>query len=91
MNAAQWIITAGGVVTALAAIVQFVVRPVVRWGIRIEQAVTLVESNMVNNGGASLRDAIDRIEMRLAAVEKAVEKNPASSTVRKKSATKSVK
>lgn len=91
MNAAQWIITAGGVVTALAAIFQFVVRPVVRWGVRIEQAVTLVESNMVNNGGASLRDAIDRIEMRLVVVEKAVEKKPESSTVRKKSATKSVK
>jgi len=84
MNLAQWIITAGGVVTALAAMVQFVVRPVVKWATRIEKAVTLVEMNMFNNGGASLRDAIDRIEMRL----ENLEKKSQSSTVRKKSTTK---
>lgn len=84
MTVAQWIITAGGVVTALAAIFQFVFRPVIRWGTRIEKAVTFVESNMTNNGGASLRDAIDRIEARLVAVEKI----PQSSTVRKKAAPK---
>jgi hypothetical protein len=39
---------------------------------------------MVNNGGASLRDAIDRIEARLTVVEK----KPESSTVRKKAAPK---
>jgi hypothetical protein len=84
MNVAQWIIMAGGVVTALAAIVQFVVRPVVKWGTRIDRAVSFIESNMFNNGGASLRDAIDRIEMRL----ENLEKKSQSSTVRKKSTTK---
>jgi ubiquinone biosynthesis protein UbiJ len=84
MNLAQWIITTGGVVTALAAMVQFVVRPVVKWATRIEKAVTLVEMNMFNNGGASLRDAIDRIESRL----ENLEKKSQSSTVRKKSTTK---
>lgn len=91
MNAAQWIITAGAVVAALGAIYQLVVRPVIRWGLRIEKAVTLVEQNMVNNGGTTLRDAIDRIENRLVAVENAVEKKSTSSTVPKKSTTKKAK
>lgn len=84
MNILQWIIAVGGAVSAMAAVVQFVVRPVVRWGTRIESAVSFVEMNMQNNGGSSLRDAIDRIEMRLVALEK----KPRSSTVAKKSATK---
>jgi len=84
MNAAQVIITLGGVVAALGVIWRGLVWPVIRWGRRIEKAVTFVEMNMTNNGGASLRDAIDRIESRLDAVEK----KPQSSTVRKKSTTK---
>ena len=84
MTVAQWIITAGGVVAALGIIWRGLVYPVVRWGKRIEKAVSFVEANMTNNGGASLRDAIDRIEARLAAVEKI----PQSSTVRKKPAPK---
>ena len=69
MNAAQWVMTAGGVVTSIAAIVQFAVRPVIKWAVRIEKAVTLVESNMTNNGGSTLRDAVDRIEARLDKIE----------------------
>ena len=88
MNAAQVIITLGGVVAALGVIWRGLVWPVIRWGRRIEKAVTFVEMNMTNNGGASLRDAIDRIEMRLVVVENSVEKKPQSSTVRKKSTTK---
>lgn len=70
MNAAQWVITAGGVVTSVAAIVQFAVRPVIKWATRIERAVTFVEMNLQNNGGSSLRDAVDRIEARLVTLEK---------------------
>lgn len=88
MNAAQVIITLGGVVAALGVIWRGLVWPVIRWGRRIEKAVTFVEMNMTNNGGASLRDAIDRIENRLVVVENSVEKKPQSSTVRKKSTTK---
>jgi hypothetical protein len=84
MTVAQWIITTGGVVAALGVIWRGVVYPVVRWGKRIEKAVSFVESNMTNNGGASLRDAIDRIEARLSVVEK----KPESSTVRKRVAPK---
>lgn len=74
MTVAQWIITAGAVVGALGIIYQTLVRPVVKWARRIEKAVSTVELNMMNNGGASLRDAIDRIEQRLDALEKKVGK-----------------
>ena len=74
MTVGQWIITAGAVVGALGIIYQTLVRPVVKWARRIEKAVSTVESNMMNNGGASLRDAIDRIEQRLDALEKKVGK-----------------
>lgn len=84
MNLAQWIITAGGVVGALAIIFQSVVRPVLRWGRRIEQAVSTVEQNMVNNGGSTLRDAIDRIEKRLTDLETLVTDTPKSTVTRKK-------
>jgi hypothetical protein len=36
---------------------------------RIEKAVAHVEMNMNNNGGTSMRDAVDRIENRLTIVE----------------------
>lgn len=69
MNAAQWIITAGGVVGALGIIYRTLFRPVIRWGRRIENAVSHVEMNMKNNGGSSLRDVVDRIDNRLTMVE----------------------
>ncbi len=69
MTIAQWIITAGAVVGALGIIFQTLVRPVVKWAKRIENAVSVVEANMANNGGSSLRDAIDRIERRVTTVE----------------------
>lgn len=87
MTVAQWIITAGGVVGALGIIFHTVVRPVVRWAKRIENAVSTVEQNMMNNGGSSLRDAIDRIEARLAELEQTVVKNASVSTVSRKKPT----
>lgn len=69
MNTAQWIITAGAVVGAIGIIFRTLVRPVIKWGLRLEKAVTVVEANMANNGGSSLRDAVDRIEQRLTLVE----------------------
>ena len=69
MTFAQWIITAGATVGALGIIFQTLVRPVFKWAQRIEKAVSTVEMNMNNNGGSSLRDAIDRIERRVSTVE----------------------
>ena len=69
MTVAEWIITAGAVVTAVGVIHRAVVYPIFKWGHRIENAVTHVEMNMKNNGGTSMRDAIDRIEKRLTTLE----------------------
>jgi len=69
MTFVQWIITTGATVGALGIIFQTLVRPVFKWAQRIEKAVSIVEMNMSNNGGSSLRDAIDRIELRLSTVE----------------------
>lgn len=88
MSVAQWIITTGGVVGAFGIIFQTLVRPVLRWGRRIERAVSTVEQNMGNNGGASLRDAIDRIENRLTNLEDHVTKPVAKSTRKPQTAAK---
>jgi hypothetical protein len=69
MTFAQWIITAGATVGALGIIFQTLVRPVFKWAQRIEKAVSTVEMNMSNNGGSSLRDAVDRIERRITKLE----------------------
>ena len=83
MSLAQWIITTGGVVGAFGIIFQTLVRPVIRWAKRIERAVSTVEMNMGNNGGSSLRDAVDRIEARVASLEDHVTR-PQKQTVPKK-------
>lgn len=69
MTIAQWIITAGAVVGSLGVMFQILVKPVIKWARRIEKAVTVVESNMMNNSGSTMRDAIDRIENRITKVE----------------------
>lgn len=74
MTIAQWIITAGAVVGSLGVIFQTLIRPIIKWAKRIEKAVSIVESNMVNNGGSTMRDAIDRIENRITKVEDYVTK-----------------
>lgn len=74
MTAAQWVITGGAVVGAVGMIFRGLVLPVYRWARRIETAMTYVESNLKNNGGSSLRDAIDRIENRLTDLENLVTK-----------------
>ncbi len=88
MTVVQIIITAGAVTGALGVIVQTVVKPVVKWARRIEDAVTVVEANMSNNGGSSLRDAVDRIEKRSTDVDDVVTK-PAKPTVARKKTTPS--
>jgi hypothetical protein len=46
-----------------------------------------VEQNMMNNGGSSLRDAIDRIERRLNELEQIVVQTPVKPTVTRKKPT----
>ena len=58
-----------GCVVSLGVIYRGVVRPVYRWATRLDKAIAHVEMNMKNNGGSSMRDAIDRIEQRLNRVE----------------------
>lgn len=69
MTVAEWIITAGAVVAAVGVIHRAIIYPIFKWGQRIEHAVSHVEMNMKNNGGSSMRDAIDRIEKRLTTLE----------------------
>lgn len=65
----QWIITAAAVVTAVGVLWKKVVLPVYKFAKKMEQHVTFVESQMTPNGGSSLRDAIQRIESRVNAIE----------------------
>lgn len=69
MTVIQWVLTAGAVVGSFGVIFQTLIRPVYKWMRRIEKAMSHVEMNMNNNGGTSMRDAIDRIEKRLTLVE----------------------
>jgi len=63
-----------GCIVSIGIIYRGVVRPVYRWATRLEKAIAHVEMNMKNNGGSSMRDAIDRIENRLNRVEDFVTK-----------------
>lgn len=58
-----------GCIVSIGIIYRGVVRPVYRWATRLDKAIAHVEMNMKNNGGSSMRDAIDRIEQRLNRVE----------------------
>lgn len=72
MHIATVLASISGCVVSVGVIYRGVVRPTYRWATRLEKAVSHVEMNMKNNGGSSLRDAIDRIENRLTDLEKAV-------------------
>jgi len=61
--------TVSGSIISIGVIYRGVVRPLFRWAQRLDNAITTVEMNMKNNGGSSMRDAIDRIENRLTIVE----------------------
>jgi hypothetical protein len=66
--------TIAGSIVSIGVIYRSLVRPIYRWGTRLDKAITTVEMHMNNNGGTSLRDAIDRIENRLTIVEDYVTK-----------------
>jgi hypothetical protein len=58
-----------GSIVSIGIIYRGLVRPIFRWGQRLDGAITTVEMNMKNNGGSSLRDAVDRIENRITKLE----------------------
>ncbi len=60
-DAAVWIAAVG----AGATVVWRLVRPVIRWGRRLEHVMTSVEDQLYPNGGATLRDAVIEIQKKL--------------------------
>lgn len=60
-DAALWVAAIG----AGATVVWRLVRPVVRWGRRLERVMTSVEDQLYPNGGATLRDAVIEIQKTL--------------------------
>ena len=69
MTVVSVLATVAGCIVSIGVIYRGVVRPIFRWGQRLDKAITTVEMHMNNNGGTSLRDAIDRIENRMTKVE----------------------
>jgi len=66
------IIIAGAVVAALATIGTKVVRPTIRFFVRLETTMSFVEAELKPNGGGSLRDAIDKLVRRTENLEAVV-------------------
>ena len=66
--------TTAGSIISIGVIYRAVIRPIFRWAQRLDKAITTVEMHMNNNGGTSLRDAIDRIENRITRLEDYVTK-----------------
>lgn len=67
------IVLIAAAIAALATIVKYVVlgpikafRRIEKYAERMNDAIVTVEAQMKPNGGSSLRDAVDRIEVRLA-------------------------
>jgi hypothetical protein len=74
MDIVSVLATIAGSIVSIGVIYRGVVRPIFRWAQRLDKAITTVEMHMKNNGGASLRDAIDRIENRITKLEDFVTK-----------------
>jgi len=74
MSLVEILASISGCIVSIGVIWRGVLRPIYRWATRLEKAVAHVEMNMKNNGGSSLRDAIDRIEKRLSSLEDHVTK-----------------
>lgn len=67
----EWLIKIAAGLTALTVIYRTAVRPAFHFVKRIGDGVEYVQSQMINNGGSTLKDAIDRTEaLALDTVEK---------------------
>lgn len=69
MTVLTWLAAVAGVVGSVGIIWRGLIRPIVRWAVRLEKTMSFVEAQMVPNGGTSLRDSVNRIEARLVQVE----------------------
>ena len=69
MTVVAWLASVAAVLTSLSIIWTKLVRPIIKWAVRLDRTMTFVEQQMVPNGGTSLRDSINRIESRLVTVE----------------------
>jgi hypothetical protein len=74
MDIVSVLATIAGSIVSIGVIYRGVVRPIFRWAQRLDKAITTVEMHMNNNGGATLRDAVDRIENRITKLEDYVTK-----------------
>ena len=74
MDVVNVLASIAGTIVSIGIIYRGVVRPLFRWAQRLDKAITTVEMNMKNNGGSSLRDAVDRIENRITKLEDYVTK-----------------
>ena len=74
MDIVSVLATIAGSIVSIGVIYRGVVRPIFRWAQRLDKAITTVEMHMNNNGGTSLRDAVDRIENRITKLEDYVTK-----------------
>lgn len=72
MHALVWLGMIAGAVTSISIIWRQAVRPMMKWAMRVEKAMSFVEAQMVPNGGTSLRDSVNRIEARLLSLEEHV-------------------
>lgn len=57
------------IVVGVGVIYRGVIRPVVRYGRRVEATIQDVQGQFRNNGGTTMRDAIDRIDERTSSLE----------------------
>jgi hypothetical protein len=61
-NVPGWIIAAAALLVAFGVIYRKLIRPIAEALIRVELALAYVESELHLNGGATARDAINRID-----------------------------
>lgn len=77
VDVAQWPVTVAAVLAAVGVIWRTAVRPVIRWGRRIEAAVNTVEHEMTPNSGSSIKDAVDDMRGQVGQIHERLERGDA--------------
>lgn len=83
-TATHWMtlsVIAASVVAIIAAAWKGIVRPIMHYAARVEDALVFVEAQMKPNGGSSLRDAVDKVLAIAAALETRREANDRSAAI----------
>jgi hypothetical protein len=65
----QDVVLVAAVLVALGTIYRYVIKPPIKFARRLEATMTTVKNQLEPNGGKTLRDAVDRIEGRVANLE----------------------